>query len=76
MAQLTLYLDNETEAKLKETANSAGMSLSRWVANLIREKITSQWPVSVIELAGAWADLPTAEELRRDVPEDLPRETI
>ena len=32
MAQLTLYLDNETEAKLKETANSAGMSLSRWVA--------------------------------------------
>ena len=76
MAQLTLYLDDETEAKLKETANSAGMSLSRWVANLIREKIASQWPVSVIELAGAWADLPTAEELRRDVPEDLPRETI
>ena len=76
MAQLTLYLDDETEARLKETANSAGMSLSRWVANLIREKIASQWPVSVIELAGAWADLPTAEELRRDVPEDLPRETI
>ncbi len=76
MAQLTLYLDDETEARLKETASSAGMSLSRWVANLIREKIASQWPVSVIELAGAWADLPTAEELRRDVPEDLPRETI
>ena len=76
MAQLTLYLDDETEARLKETANSAGMSLSRWVANLIREKIASQWPASVIELAGAWADLPTAEELRRDVPEDLPRETI
>ncbi len=76
MAQLTLYLDDETESRLKETANSAGMSLSRWVANLIREKIASEWPVSVIELAGAWADLPTAEELRRDVPEDLPRETI
>ena len=76
MAQLTLYLDDETEARLKETANSAGMSLSRWVANLIREKIASEWPVSVIELAGAWADLPTAEELRRDAPEDLPRETI
>ncbi len=67
MAQLTLYLDDETEARLKETANSAGMSLSRWVANLIREKIASQWPVSVIELAGAWADLPTAEELRAEM---------
>ncbi len=76
MAQLTLYLDDETEARLKETANSAGVSLSRWVANLIREKIGSEWPVSVTELAGAWADLPTTEELRRDVPEDLPRETI
>lgn len=76
MAQLTLYLDADTETKLREAAKSAGVSQSQWVARLIREKTSSQWPESVCQLAGAWADFPTAEELRRDEVEDLPREPI
>jgi predicted transcriptional regulator len=76
MAQLTLYLDDDTEARLKEAARAEGVSLSRWVADLIRQKTATEWPASVIELAGAWADFPTAEELREDVPADVPRESI
>lgn len=75
MAQLTLYLDDDTEARLKEAASAQGVSLSRWVADLIRERIATAWPASVAELAGAWADFPTSDELRK-VPEDLPREVI
>lgn len=74
MSQITLYLDAETETKLKLAAKAAGVSQSRWVAELIREKTASQWPESVARLGGAWADFPTAEEIRAGLGEDAPRE--
>ena len=74
MGQVTLYLDAETEAKLKDAAKSAGLSQSRWVATLIQEKTATEWPPSIAKLAGAWADLPMAEELRARESEDIPRE--
>jgi hypothetical protein len=74
MGQVTLYLDPETEARLKSAAQAAGISQSRWVAALIQAKTATEWPASIARLAGAWADLPTAEELRAGVPEDVPRE--
>lgn len=75
MAQVTLYLDPETEAKLKAASKAAGISQSRWLANLIREKTAAQWPASVASLAGAWADMPTAEEIRQQAP-DAVREPL
>jgi hypothetical protein len=74
MAQITLYIDDETEVRMKEAARAAGMSLSRWVAELIRARTATQWPESVRRLAGAWSDLPTAESLRQGQGEDVPRE--
>jgi len=76
MGQVTLYLDTTTEAKMKEAAKTAGVSQSRWVAELIREKTTTQWPESVVELAGAWGDFPTAEEIRAGLDKDAPREPL
>jgi hypothetical protein len=76
MSQITLYLDKETESKMRAAAEASGMSLSKWVANLIRQRTATEWPASVIELAGAWKDLPTAEEIREGTPRDLPREVI
>jgi hypothetical protein len=76
MGQVTLYIDNETEEKLKAAAKAAGVSQSRWVADLIREKTATEWPASVVQLAGAWAedDFPSLEEIRKGLPPDLPRE--
>jgi hypothetical protein len=74
MPQVTLYLDEETEAKMKKAAKASGLSLSKWVANLIQQKTATEWPALVAGLAGAWADLPTGEDLRDGVPEDLRRE--
>lgn len=76
MGQVTLYLDPETEAKMKEAAKAAGISQSRWLSELVRQKTASEWPPAIKTLAGAWADLPTAEELRKGMPEDLQREPI
>lgn len=74
MGQVTLYLDKETEERMKEAASAVGVSQSRWLADLIREKTANEWPKSVASLAGAWADMPTAEDLRQSSGEDVARE--
>ena len=60
MARLTLYLDDKLKARLKTAAQKANLSQSRWVVNLITEKLNDEWPAAVSALAGAWADLPEA----------------
>jgi hypothetical protein len=76
MAQVTLYLDPETESKMKAAAKAAGVSQSRWVAGLIQEKTSTQWPESLVKLAGSWSheDFPSLEEIRAGMGEDVPRE--
>ena len=76
MAQITLYLDSDLEAKVRQAAKEANLSQSRWVANVIAEKLRTEWPPSVAALAGAWADMPLAETLREDLAADVPRESF
>ncbi len=65
MGQVTIYLDPETEKKMRAVVKSTRLSQSKWIANLIEEKIRNDWPQSVIKLAGAWKDFPTVEEIRQ-----------
>ena len=76
MAQITLYLDDDTAERMRAAAEAAGVSLSRWVAELIRRKVTTEWPTGVVELAGAWPDLPLASELRDLSQADARREEL
>lgn len=77
MAQVTIYLDPETEKRMEAAARDAGLSRSRWVANLIREKTVSEWPESFRRLIGGWEDdFPEVEEIRSGLGEDLPREPL
>jgi hypothetical protein len=76
MGQVTIYLDSETERKMLNMAKKRRVSKSKWIANLIREKTTTMWPESVITLAGAWADMPTAEVIRQGIGCDAKREAI
>jgi hypothetical protein len=46
------------------------------VADLIREKTSTEWPDSIVKLIGTWADFPSLEEIRAEVPPDLPRESF
>jgi hypothetical protein len=74
MAQVTLYLDADTAARMKKAARAAGVSQSRWLADLVRRRTARVWPAPVLQLAGAWADAPSAEELRRRSGKDARRE--
>lgn len=70
MGQVTIYLDDELEARLKTAAAGARISTSRWIADLVRERLRTEWPMEVRELAGSWGDFPDADDLRHDVGHD------
>jgi hypothetical protein len=76
MGQVTIYIDDDTEQKLLNMIEKSGISKSKWIAQLIREKAATTWPESVAKLAGAWSDLPTAEEIRKKMGEDAGREPL
>ena len=52
MAQITLYLDDATQALVDHTAQANGVSKSRWVAELIRKHAAQEWPKERLDLAG------------------------
>jgi len=77
MGQITIYLDDNSERRLKRAAQSEGVPVSRWIAGLVEREIRAEWPHSVRELAGAWdRDFPDGEQIRAGDPEDSPREPL
>jgi hypothetical protein len=76
MAQITIYLDSKTEQKMKKITSSKKISQSKWIANLIKEKLRDDWPDSILELSGSWKGFPIAEELRKTIGKDIKREEL
>ena len=57
----------------RDAAESNGVSVSKWIAQRIQKDARTEWPTSVRELAGAWQDLPSAEQIRRHAAKDVKR---
>jgi hypothetical protein len=76
MAQVTIYLDQQTEYKMKALVKKKGVSQSKWISALIREKTANSWPAHIQKLAGAWKDLPTSDEIRKSLGSDVQREPV
>lgn len=62
MSQITLYLDDSTQALVEQAAQASGMSKSRWVAEVIRKYAAHEWPQDLRALAGRFADFPLRED--------------
>lgn len=82
MSQVTIYLDDDAVARAKASAAAARLSLSAWIAKLVKEQVppmdANGYPCGffehIAEQALAWQDFPEADALRdQDAPE-LPRE--
>jgi hypothetical protein len=73
MSQITLYLDDATQALVDEAAAANGMSKSRWVAEIIRKHAAHDWPQDCLALAGQFADFPLRDDGPTSPPADLPR---
>ena len=76
MSQVTIYLDEDAELRARKAAESEGISLSKWIAGVVREKAVTSWPKDILALAGTWPDFPSAEELRSAQPDDAERERL
>ncbi len=74
MAQITLYIDDATQARLREAAALRKVSQSQFVADLIRRATHDAWPAAALALAGSVPDFPLADELRAGLPPDLERD--
>ena len=76
MGQVTIYLDDANEKRLKAAAKAAGIPVSRWIADLVQAKTRTVWPDSVHRLAGAWQDVPDLAIIRATAGEDSAREAL
>lgn len=76
MGQVTIYLDDTTAKRLRSAAAAGRTPVSAWIAGIIRERLSGQWPENIRSLAGTWKDLPDAEQIRRNTGKDIPRERI
>ncbi|HRH92148.1 MAG TPA: hypothetical protein PLW01_09550 [Agitococcus sp.] len=72
MSQITLYLDDEAEQLLRQSAQAAGLSNSKWIAELIKKHARQEWPKELKNLAGSFADFPLRENKLQHA-EDTPR---
>ena len=73
MAQITLYIDDSTQGRLRAAALSRRVSQSQFVADLVRRATDATWPDEVLALAGSAPDFPQAEALRAGGPDDAAR---
>ncbi len=76
MGQVTIYLESRTEKKARAAARSAGVSLSKWIAGRIERGARSEWPAYFRDLAGAWPDAPTVEQIRATYGRDTRRSRL
>ncbi len=73
MAQITLYLDDATQALVEQAAQATGVSKSRWVADIIRKYAAHEWPQDCLAFAGIFADFPLREQSMTSVTPDVTR---
>jgi hypothetical protein len=59
--------------KTSVAAETARLSKSKPVASMMKGKTTTEWPESIVRLAGAWKDLALAEEDRANLGQDVER---
>jgi hypothetical protein len=82
MSQVTIYLDEESLLRAKAAAAAAKLSLSAWMAKLVKEQSPvvdmNGYPVGFFDrieaAANAWIDFPTLDRIREEEVIDLPRE--
>ncbi len=74
MAQVTIYMNNDLESKIKNIANSLGISISKFIANILEQKVQNEWNTTTKQLVGSWDDFPTLEEIRDTKTQNIQRE--
>ena len=76
MSQVTIYINNNLEEKIKKVAQSMNMSISKFIANTVEQQLKEEWPDSIKQFSGSWNDMCDASELRENQVKDVERESF
>jgi hypothetical protein len=73
MSQVTIYLEEAIERKVRRRAKAEGLSLSKWIAKTIAASERDCWPPQVLASFGTWHDV---AEPGPSFGKDSPRERL
>lgn len=77
MAQLSLYVGEETLGSLREEARRAGVSISKYAATILEARSRGcGWPAGWGELFGSSPDFPSVEQIRAGADDSLDDDVI
>jgi hypothetical protein len=76
MAQITINLPDELEAKARKAASARRESVSRWIAGQVARSLSDTWPKGVLDAAGALPEFPSLNNIRKGYGKDARREPI
>lgn len=76
MSQITIYLDEKLERKIRQRAKTAKLSVSKWIANTVEAQERDSWPADVLASFGAWNDIPDLKSIRTSYGRDARRERL
>ncbi len=76
MANLTIYLPDDIEKQVRKAAADSHLSVSKWVVDRIGKAVETALPAEFLALAGAFADFPEPDEIRRGYGSDVARESL
>ena len=72
MAQLTVYIDEDTLKRIEKAAKAENCSVSKWVRDRLVRDLKTTWPKGYFELFGSLAgerlERPEQPRLENDVP--------
>ncbi len=74
MANITIYLPDAVEQKVRGAAEAADQPVSRWISERLVRDFQSRWPQEFLDAAGSDPNFPEIEVLRSGYGPESPRE--
>lgn len=76
MPQLSLYIDDETLSRIETAARINKTSISKWVAERLKESLANNWPENYGSLFGSMDDDTFNIDKQDSFSGDLEREEL
>lgn len=76
MAQLTIYLDDESIRRIEGAAARENSSVSGWVKRRLIQSLDDQWPQGYFDLFGSLSSTDLEEPSELNPADDVPREAL
>ena len=77
MAQVTIYMNDKIEQKVKKLAKSMNLSISKYISSVLEQKTADSWNIDIKNLSGAWSQFSSIEDIRSNESiKDAPRESL